>query len=190
MNNTIQNPQNTLIEDPCTTQNEWTAGRISTVIFLVALGAVLVYNAYIPDDIYFSDLDYEVIQSDRYEPKDDTSVNGRTLQIHTTYYPKGLSVNANSEIFLRIIPDGYTHFTAEIGIDAEVEEKNAASAIFSVLSDGALLYESPVLRSGMAPRLVHVPVEGRRTLVLKVSDAGDGSEYDRANWAMARFQVR
>ncbi len=86
--------------------NEWTAGRVAALILLIAVCAVLIWNAYTPEDIFFNDLKYEVMVADRLDPKDDASVEGRTLQIHDTYYPKGLGVYANSEIFLRFIPDG------------------------------------------------------------------------------------
>ena len=59
-----------------------------------------------------------------------------------------------------------------------------------MLSDGTLLYESPVMKPGMSPRLVYVPIRGRRSLTLIVSDAGDGNQADHADWAMARFIAR
>ncbi len=167
--------------------SNWTTGRIAAIILLVILCASLVWNAYTWEDIYYADLDYDVVSSDTYEPQKDKSVLGRTLKISDTYYPKGLGVHANTEIHLRWVPPSYTYFTAEIGIDADAEETTNASVIFSVIADGTLLYQSPILKAGMLPRLIYVPIRGRRTLTLKVDDAGDGTENDYAVWAMARF---
>lgn len=171
----------------------WTSGQVASLILLLVICAVLVWNAYHPQDIYLGDLSFETLVGDKYEPRKDTSVLGKTLQIHTTYYPKGVGTHANSEIHTRFIPEGYSFFAAEIGVDAEVGPNSPASVIFSVYAggaDGTLLYESPVLRAGMPPRLVYVPVRGRRSLTLVVRDAGDGNEADHADWAMARFIAR
>ncbi len=183
--------KNSAIEEPSDCQSgkrgEWTAGRTAAIILLAVFCGVLVWNAYTPADIFFNDLKYEVMVGDRFQPRDDASVEGNPLRIQDTFYPKGLGVHANSEIFLRFIPDGYSFFMAEIGIDHEVGEESPASVIFTVMSDGTLMYESPVIQAGMPPRQIYVHVKGRKTLTLKVSDAVDGNEGDHADWALARF---
>lgn len=190
------NDENSTIESPSqnNTNNEWTPSRISAVILLIALCGVLVWNAYHPEDVFFSDLKYEVMQSERFEPQKDTSVEGNTitmLQGETPiFYPRGLGVHANTEIQLRFLPNGYRFFEAEVGIDRETPEGAPSSVIFTVESDGTILYESPVMRRGMAPRFVRVCLDGRNSITLRAADAGDGNEGDRADWAMARFTAR
>lgn len=174
----------------------WTAREAAALVLLFITAGVLIWNVYQPEDIYLSDLPYEVMESDLYDPRNDQSVDGRPLQIHKSYYPKGIGTHARSVIFVRFVPANHTHFTAEVGIDAGRGPESGASAVFRVSAggsearagtEGALLYESPVMRPGMNPRLVHVPVRGRRSLTLEVTDAGDGNGGDAANWAMARF---
>ncbi len=186
MNEQSNNAQNPTTDTP-PQPGGWTPGQIAAVVILTVLCAVLVWNAYSPEDIYLSDLTFEVLEQERFEMRKDTSVEGDTIAIDKTYYPKGVGVHANSTLFVRFIPHGYRHFVAEIGIDKEVPPEMDSSVVFSVIADGTLLYESPVLKQGMPPRLVHVPIAGRKTLTLNVTDAGDGNEGDRANWAMARF---
>lgn len=185
-----------------TPKQSWTASQSASVILLVAFCGIILYNAYSPEDIYISDLQYEVITADLYDPRNDESLFGNLLSIQTneqpSFYAKGISVHANSEIFIRFVPDGYTHFAAEIGIDALSGSENS-SVVMSVFaggsegktgSSGTLLYESPVLRSNLNPRYIEVPVYGRRSLTITVRDAGDGNTDDMASWAMARFIQR
>ncbi|MEW6237942.1 MAG: NPCBM/NEW2 domain-containing protein [Candidatus Omnitrophota bacterium] len=172
-------------------RKEWTAGRVASIVLLAILCGALVWNAYSPEDIFFSDLKYELLVGEKFEPQKDVSVQGRTLQIGQSYYPKGMGVHANSELNLRFVPESYSYFAAEIGIDAEVPADSPAAVVFSVFSDGTQLYESPIMKPGMPPRLVYVPIRGRRTLTLKAIAADDGAkEGAHADWAMARFIAR
>ncbi len=174
--------------------SEWTSRQIAAVILLFALCGVLVWNAYHPEDVYVTEVKMEYLQADRFDPQKDTSVEGNTIAIlrgdTPIFYPRGIGVHANTEIFLRFLPDGRRFFVAEVGIDKEVPENSPSSVIFTVESDGTVLYESPVMRRGMAPRMVRVCIDGRTTLTLKASDAGDGNEGDHADWAMARFTAQ
>ncbi|HEU5098003.1 MAG TPA: NPCBM/NEW2 domain-containing protein [Roseiflexaceae bacterium] len=53
-------------------------------------------------------------------------------------------------------------FAADIGIDAEVGSNGAT--IFQVWADGTLIYDSRVLRGGMAPVPVYLDILGVREL--------------------------
>lgn len=172
----------------------WTAGGIAAVILMAAFASILIQETYQPDDVFISDLPYEVLASEDPEPLDDAGFpleeegEPRPLQIHNTFYPKGIAVAANAEIELREWPPGYRFFRAEVGIDGAAVPGGPASVIFTVLADGTVLYESPVMRAGMPPRLIYVPIDdNRNSLTLRVTDAGDGQVADHAVWAMARF---
>ncbi len=178
---------------------KWSASQTAFVILLLILCGIILYSTYSPEDIYISALEYEVLTAEKYDPRNDASVLGDPLKIqvdtHPTFYAKGIGLHANSEIFARFVPNGYTHFAAEIGIDAQSGNANS-SVIFSIYAggteartgtSGTLLYQSPVLRHNMNPVYVEIPVYGRRSLTLTVRDAGDGNESDFAIWGMARF---
>lgn len=180
----------------------WSAAQTAALILLIVLCCVIVWHSYSPEDVYISDLNYEVLVAEEYDPRDDATVLGSPLKIQVdeqpSFYAKGIGLHANSEIFIRFVPDGYTHFAAEIGIDAESATENS-SVVFSVYSGGSegrigtkgtLLYESSVLKKNMNPRYIEIPVYGRRSITLTVTNAGDGIQDDFAIWSMARFIKR
>jgi hypothetical protein len=110
--------------------------------------------------------------------------DGRTLTLGGATFAKGLGVHANSEIRYNLA-GACTGFSAVVGIDDEVA-RGAGSAIFQVWSDGAKLWESPIMRSGDARRTVDVDLTGRTALSLIVNGTGDGIGRDHADWADAK----
>jgi alpha-galactosidase len=83
---------------------------------------------------------------------------------------------------------GSTEFTAYVGVDDEVRG-NIGSVEFRVYGDGELLWKSSVTKAGEAAKKVSVDVSGIKTLMLLVDSAGDGINYDHADWAEAKFGV-
>lgn len=192
-----------ITSQPGNSENQtWSVRQTASIILLIVFCGIILYNAYTPEDVYISDLQYEVITADLHDPRNDESIFGKPLSIQVneqpSFYAKGISVHTNSEIFIRFVPDGYTHFAAEIGVDAQSGSKQS-SVIMAVYaggsegktgSSGTLLYESPVLRFNENPRYIEIPVYGRRSLTITARDAGDGNTNDFAVWAMARFIKR
>ncbi|MBD3267090.1 hypothetical protein GF373_10515 [bacterium] len=179
------------IQESSKPANAWTTERIVALILLAMLCSILVWKAYHPEDIYLVDIQYEFLQgSIEFEPKIDENRHSDAIQIDNTFYPRGLSVKANNDLRCRFIPQGYRFFVTEIGMDATLGKDSPASAVFRIMADGTLLYESPVMTPNMAPRFVRVSVKGRHELRLQVHDAGDGDAEDYAHWAMCRFEYR
>lgn len=75
-------------------------------------------------------------------------------------------------------------FTAAVGLDDEITQPG--SVIFQVVTDGAVRYDSGVLRPGPA-QPVSVDTTGVRMLSLRVADGGDGKNFDHADWVDARL---
>lgn len=171
----------------------WTAGGIAFLILLAVFCAFLVMNAFHREDIFFTDVMFESMIPSEIESVIDGSASlggvPHALQIHQTYYPRGLGVYTPSEIETRHIPPGYSYFMAEIGVDAQILPGGPAAVIFTVLGDGTVLYESPPLRPGMEPRQVYAPIAGRQKLTLRAVSAIEGIEVP-VNWALARFRHR
>ncbi|MEU9945329.1 NPCBM/NEW2 domain-containing protein, partial [Streptomyces lavendulae] len=91
--------------------------------------------------------------------------------------------HANSTITYSL-NGGYSRFRSDIGVDDEVGAN--ATVKFEVWGDGVKLYESPsVMTPSSATQSVDVSVAGVKSLVLKVTDAGDGINSDHADWAGA-----
>lgn len=121
-------------------------------------------------------------------PKLDASFTNGTLTIADRAYEKGLGTFPLSEIEYGL--DGkYDSFQAEVGIDGSVPP-GRGSAVFRVFLDGMQAYSSGILRAGDLPRRVALAVRGVEALRLVVEDAGDGSDFDFANWANARLMPR
>ena len=106
--------------------------------------------------------------------------DGRPLTIGGVSYVKGLGVHAYSEIRYQLAGI-CTAFTATVGVDDEVGANG--SVVFNLYGDGTLIYNSGVL-TGSSPGVpVSLPLHGIRELALIVTDAGDGPDFDHADWA-------
>lgn len=183
------NPANHTGDPAQSPATEWKASHVAGLLILLAFGIIVVWNAYHPEDVFYHDLDYEVIDRGDYLPLEDKSASGKTLHIGgpDTYYPRGIAVHTPTTLRLRFIPGNYTWFMAEIGLDAESENHTEGSVIFRVVGDGAILYQSPVITADTRPIQIFVPVKTVNTLTLETIPTADGNRGDDAIWAMPRF---
>ncbi|MDT7787337.1 MAG: alpha-glucosidase [Pseudonocardiales bacterium] len=108
--------------------------------------------------------------------------DGTALSIGGVAYAKGLGVHAPSEVSV-YLGRGCSRFSAKIGLDDETKEPG--SVAFQVLGDDKPLYDSGVLRGKAAAVPIDVDVTGVRMLSLRVTDGGDGRNFDHADWAEA-----
>ncbi|MFI6318837.1 NPCBM/NEW2 domain-containing protein [Nonomuraea sp. NPDC050556] len=116
---------------------------------------------------------------------EDASVDGHTLTLNGTAYAKGVGTHATSSITYTL-GGTYQRFQSDVGVDDEVGAN--ATIRFEVWGDGVKLYGSPaVMTPSSAAQHVDVSVAGVTTLVLKVTDAGDGINSDHADWAGAKL---
>ncbi len=111
------------------------------------------------------------------------SVGGNPLRLAGVEYERGMGTHADSTLHVQL--DGRTtRFTALVGVDDEAA--NPASVRFRVIGDGAVLFDSGVMRP--TERLkIDVDTTGIRQMTLHVDDAGDGDSWDHADWAKAQF---
>jgi hypothetical protein len=112
--------------------------------------------------------------------------DGQMISIAGQTFAKGLGVHSGSSLTYAI-PADVTRFQANIGVDDEVGNKG--SVVFQVYLDGNSnpAYTSSVLRGSQGSVPININVTGAHTLRLVVTDAGDGPDYDHADWANARF---
>ncbi|MBB5233873.1 NPCBM/NEW2 domain-containing protein [Deinococcus budaensis] len=111
--------------------------------------------------------------------------DGRTLSIGGQTFANGFGVHAGSSMTFQI-GGQCTSFTATVGMDDEVGDRG--SVVFQVYADGVKLYDSGVVRGSDSGRAVNVNVAGKNELKLVVTDAGDGLNYDHADWANAMLR--
>ena len=107
------------------------------------------------------------------------NVSGGPLIMAGKRYATGLGTHANSHIDYTLPPNA-ARLSFVAGLDDSIE---SADVIFSVLGDGQLLWESPVIY-GAERRLpeTYLDVRGVRKLSFKVV-ALDKNHNDHANWA-------
>ncbi len=110
--------------------------------------------------------------------------DGRPITLNGAAYAKGLGVHAPAELRY---PLGGTcsAFRTDVGVDDEVGGRG--SVVFQVWGDGALLYDSGAMTGSSATKSVVVDVQGRKELRLVVTDGGNSTRNDHADWAGARL---
>ncbi|MBX7258874.1 MAG: alpha-galactosidase [Candidatus Hydrogenedentes bacterium] len=107
------------------------------------------------------------------------------LRVGEKTFEKGIGAHANGRIEIQL-NDPFARFTAAVGIDNNNDTAgNKGSVEFIVLVDGAERFHSPLCRGGDAPVPVDVDLSGAKMVELLIRDAGDGINYDQADWADA-----
>lgn len=98
----------------------------------------------------------------------------------------GLGTHARSEIAYRL--DGkHSRFVAYGGVDDGITNYNEASVVFEVHLDGKRVFRSDIVRAKQDPVPINVELKGAKELKLIVTDAGNGINFDHADWVDAGF---
>ncbi|MCX6224216.1 MAG: NPCBM/NEW2 domain-containing protein, partial [Bacteroidia bacterium] len=115
----------------------------------------------------------------------DKSVTGKELSIAGKKYQFGVGTHAASTIRLQL-KRKTVRFQAEVGVDDQALNTQG-SIVFRITGDGKTLWESPVMKAGAASVPIDLEINKVKELILMVTDAGDGADYDHADWALAQF---
>lgn len=120
-------------------------------------------------------------------PQVDGSVGGGPMRMNGTSYPTGIGVASPSTIEY-YVGGRCSSLTATIGIDDATNfDPAGGTAVFQVLGDGRVLYDSGLI-SRPTTKQVSVPLGSADVLTLQVNDGGDGGYNDRADWAALQVQ--
>jgi len=122
------------------------------------------------------------------EPHKNKSVEGHTLTIGGKEFARGFGTHAESTLKINL-GGGAQKFSASVGVDDEVNKNPASSVEFIVRGDGRVLWRSGVMHAGDAAKDCEVDLAHVRLLALEVHAAGDGIDYDHADWADAKFET-
>jgi alpha-galactosidase len=106
--------------------------------------------------------------------------DGRTLTIGGTTFTKGLGVHAHSSVTYHLGGRCST-VVADVGIDDETGTNGRA--VFTIWRDGVKVADSGVVTGSQGARHLTANVSGGTTLLLAVTDGGDGINSDHADWA-------
>ena len=117
----------------------------------------------------------------------DKSIQLSTLNIAGRAFKKGLGTHSYSEVIYRI-GGNYKRFSSWIGVDNFAKIKTISSLQFEVWSDGDLLYRSDIMKVNDAAKFIELDITGTNELKLVVTDAGDGTEWDHADWGEAKIE--
>ncbi len=116
----------------------------------------------------------------------DTSFSRHTISLAGKKYHKGLGAHAYSNVKLTFKkPVGFNKFEAVVGIDGAAGEQGSAQ--FQVIIDGKKAADSGTMKAGQLAKSLFASVDSARTIELVVTDAGDGTGADQADWADARL---
>ena len=138
-----------------------------------------------PNSVYVSDLVWSEAQNGLGPVERDqnngesTADDGQALSIDGTRFIKGLGVHAHSEITYTLNGD-YVTITGNVGLDDAACE--SGSVVFEVHGDGVQLYQSTLLTKADGVQWFSADVEDVQDLKLIVTDGGDMSTCDMANW--------
>ncbi|UQN09389.1 NPCBM/NEW2 domain-containing protein [Deinococcus sp. QL22] len=110
--------------------------------------------------------------------------DGKPLTLNGQVYAQGYGVHAGSE--LRFSLKGTngaqcTRFTVDVGLDDEVGARG--SVIFKVLLDGEVKRATLPLTGNSPTQQIDLNITGAQELTLIADSAGDGIDYDHADWA-------
>ena len=159
--------------------------------FLFALGlslATLAPQMVSAETVWLDELNLASASQGWGEPQKNKSVADRPLAIGGKTFARGFGTHAESRLRINL-PGGAQTFSASVGVDDEVNQNPAASVEFIVTGDGKALWQSGVMKAGSAARDCTVNLAGVKSIVLAVTDAGDGINFDHADWADAKFET-
>jgi alpha-galactosidase len=187
---------NTLIFSAQPARSETTLNRVldliaprgRPIVILSGLACLLTFAApaVAEETFRLSLLDLTLAKQGYGKPQADRSVDGHPLTLRGETFEHGFGTHSPG-LLLVSLHGKARRFLATVGIDDEAGA-GRGSAEFQILADGVkLLWRSGIMHRGDAPKAVDLDVTGVQLLALRVTDGGDGFEYDHADWADARF---
>src|SRR2546426_7825847 len=139
------------------------------------------------EPLWLSSLDLSRMTCGWSVPKADLGVAGKPISIGGKQFTRGVGTHAES--WLRVDLGGKaSRFFAQVGLDDSAGSQGSVE--FIVSGDGKILWRSGLLEGAKAPLPVDVNVSGVRVLALRVTDGGDGSGSDHADWAEAGIEMQ
>lgn len=169
------------ILDPTTNIRVVTMKRF---VALVALLPAFVLSA--AETVWLDTLELTSMRQGWGSPQVNRSIREKPLAIGGQTFERGVGTHANSTYRL-LLKGGTERFTASVGVDDHAN--GPGSVVFQVVADGKRVFNSGAMKPGQPAKRVDVDLRGVKTLLLLVTDAGDGVQYDHANWAEAQFVV-
>lgn len=142
---------------------------------------------------YLSDLEETSAEVGYGKLTKDKSISGKTITLlrgnGPVTFEKGLGAHASSSIVYDVENKGYSYFEAYVGIDQAMKGSKASNAIFRVLADGQVIYESQPMKSSTNAEYIRLDIEGVSKLELS-ADSNGTNGGDHTTWADAKFAAK
>ncbi len=136
--------------------------------------------------VKLGELDLSKMTSGWGKPLADKSVTGKPLSIGGQTFAYGVGTHAASDLYLEL--DGQVErFRALVGVDDAAGRQGSVRCM--ILADGRRVFDSGLMKGSQKAKPVDVPLSGVKRLRLMVTSAGDGVNFDHADWAQAEFVV-
>jgi hypothetical protein len=138
------------------------------------------------ETIWLSTLDVSRIEQGWGEGRSNRSVYGRPLTINGRVFERGIGTHANSSIPLLLDGNAIELF-GSVGVDDETNGRG--SVIFKILADEKEIWNSGLMRSRDTAKEFTLDVRKCKSLLLLAADAGDGADYDHADWGNLKITM-
>lgn len=169
---------------------------VASALLTVAMATpVRAQTALVPGEKFLSDLQWTSATS-TLGPVERDRAHGATasgvstpLVINSTPFAKGLGVFGSSRVAYALNRQ-CTELRAVVGLNDThlgTAVGETGSVVFRIWLDGALRFDSGVMRGNSPALPVHLDVSQVRELVLQTLDGADGTALDAANWSDARI---
>lgn len=157
------------------------------ILFTFAIAPGLTARA--QSRVGLDELDLAAMSCGWERPQARQAVGGNPLKIARKKFERGVGTHAPS--WFAIDTGGEAlRFETQVGMDDEELVRGKGSAVFRIYADGRVAADSGVMHARQPARTLTADLAGARVVVLEVSDAGDGSAHDHADWCDAYFTVR
>lgn len=161
------------------------SGEDLFVMFIATLVALA--SLQVSPPVFLDTLDLTLVKQAWGQPNKNASVESHPLSIGGEKFARGLGTHASSVFIINLRGIG-ERFEAKVGVDDEVGARGTVR--FEVWLDNKRAYVSPVKKGGEEATAVDVELRGAKSMRLVVDEAGDGMDFDHADWADAKISVR
>jgi alpha-galactosidase len=135
---------------------------------------------------WLSTLNLSGIEQGWGEAHSDRSVNNEKLTIAGRVFERGIGTHAHSSIPL-VVDGNALVLSGWAGLDDETDGRG--SVVFQIQADGKELWNSGLMRPKDAAKDFSLEVKGVKSLVLVAADAGDGNDWDHADWGDVKLTM-
>jgi len=162
-----------------------TAIRLNGESSMHSNAVTVVWNK--PGNLYLSDIKPDKHTQHWGFPRFDRSLENGPLAIGDEAFEKGLGLHAPSETVYHLCGN-YSRLTGACGIDVFPRLQKVSSAVFRIIGDGKILFDSGIMRNETPAARFDVDVTGVSELKLVTTDGGDDPNWDHVNWVGLKLE--